>query len=160
MCVPCMCVFVCVRVSSDRLLLAECVFNIRWISTRCIAMQTVLSIPLRLSLMSLIGWGWHTPGSLGLSQEPEGWRHNVYTVDRAQMCLCLYLNNSHYFGKISLSQMVTLIPLSCLFTKYGDNHQLVILALHKRPEAYSLALSKCNWSPFVVTLFKCLTRTG
>lgn len=67
----------------------ECVFSIRCRSTRYEAMQTVSVIPLRLSLLSLVGWSWHTPGSLGLSQEPEGWRHNVYTMDRAQMCLCL-----------------------------------------------------------------------
>lgn len=74
-CVPCVCVFVSVCVCSlwmTGLLLAECVFNIRHAATRCKAMQTVSSIPLRLSLMSLIGWSRHTPGSLGLSQEPQG----------------------------------------------------------------------------------------
>lgn len=80
------------------LLLAECVLNICCVSTPCKAMQTVWSIPLRLSLMSLIGWSRHTPGSLGLSQEPGG-QHNVYTVDGAQVCPCLYLKKNPPINK-------------------------------------------------------------
>lgn len=84
----CVCMFACRFIYwMTGLLLAECIFNIRWVSTRCKAMQSVSSIPLRPSLKSLIGWSRHTPGSLGLSQEPEGWQHNVYTVDGAHMCL-------------------------------------------------------------------------
>lgn len=67
------------------------VFNIWCVSTRYKAMQTVSSIPLRLSLMSLIGWSRHTPGSPGLSQEPEGRQCNVYTTDRAQLCFAYFL---------------------------------------------------------------------
>lgn len=114
------------------LLLAECIFNIQCVSTRCKAMQTALSIPLRLSLMSLTGWSRHTPGSLGLSQEPEGRQHNVFTMDGAQMCPRLYLKkptpkytkslrhwrNGRYFGKRQELDEKINTSLSHLSTEY------------------------------------------
>lgn len=97
-CLACVFVWVCARSLCiywmTGLLLAECVFNIRCVASWCKATQTVSPIPLRLSLMPLIGWSRHTPGSLGLSQEPEGRQHNVCAMDRAQMCLCLYLKET------------------------------------------------------------------
>lgn len=80
----------CMFCSVTGLLLAGCVFNTRCLSSWCKTMQTVSSIPLRLSLMSLIGWSWHTPGSPGPSLGPGGWEHNVHNPHRHQICFCLH----------------------------------------------------------------------